>query len=193
MKQVVLSLALLAASATAASAQRAHAIKINPVSAAVRTGSLFYEHKVGDNSSAQLGLAITDCRVGASDTKSRLTGITIMPEYRFYLSGEALDGFYLAPFLRFRSFRASDQVWEYDGYTNTDVYVDRRANIMAYGGGAVAGRQWLVADQITLDIYLGLSQNGSFFSTKDNVTAQDFDYDFDGLGIRSGFTLGVAF
>lgn len=201
MKQLLLSLALLAG-APAALAQQAHAIKLNVLSSAIRTGSFFYEHKLSERSSAQLGLAYTALKSG----DSRLQGVTVTPEYRYYFSGEALDGFYVGPFARLRSFRMTVPDQRFDN--NGMVYrVDRTASSLTFGGGAVIGRQWLVGNHITLDLFTGLSYNASTFSGKDGVTKDEFDdisgsLDnfgvrfsgmFSGTGLRSGFTVGFAF
>ncbi|RTQ49288.1 DUF3575 domain-containing protein [Hymenobacter gummosus] len=201
MKHAVLALMLLAGSATTALAQRTHAIKLNVLSTGVRTASLFYEHKVRERGSAQLGLALTS--LGSGD--NRLSGVTLTPEYRFYLSGQALDGFYVAPFVRFRSFKMTAPSNQFDQYGNpsTEIYTGRT---QTFGGGVVAGYQWLISERLTLDVYGGLSHSFSSFSSKEGISAGEFDdYSrlsgvglsfsrmFSNTGLRSGFTFGVAF
>lgn len=200
MKSFVLSLILLAGSAGAALGQAAHGIKLNPFSAGIRTASLFYEHRLGERRSAQLGVALTSMR--PDDT--HLDGLTLVPEYRFYLSGQALDGFYLAPFARFRTFRMSAPTIKFDD--NGRAYTeDRVGRTRTIGGGVVAGWQWLLGRHITLDVYAGPSYNASTFSANDGTPATEYDdysriYNiglrfsrmFDGAGLRSGFTVGFA-
>lgn len=200
MKPFLLSLALLAGSTGAALGQAAHAVKLNPFSAGLSTGALFYEHRLAERRSAQLGLALTYMH----PDNTRLSGLTIVPEYRFYLAGQALDGFYLGPFARFRAFRMSTPVVEFDD--NGRIYTEQRVgHTYTVGGGVVAGWQWLLGRHVTLDLYGGPSYNLSAFSATDGSSASSYDDDshiygvglrfsrmFDGLGLRSGFTVGFA-
>ncbi len=49
-----------------------------------KTGSFFYEHKLNEASSLQLGGLVT--HIGLGDTN--ISGFAITPEYRRYLSNE---------------------------------------------------------------------------------------------------------
>ncbi|GAB2969593.1 hypothetical protein GCM10027048_45590 [Hymenobacter coalescens] len=180
---------LVAGSGTAA-AQQAHALKLNVFSPVIRTGSFFYEHKTGAHRSAQLGAAYTNIKYGYT----RRRGVTLTPEYRFYLTGDALDGFYLGPFVRFRGFKMSTEVTRFDDAGNP-YQLARTGNSYTLGGGVVAGRQWLLGDHITLDVYGGPSFSGSRFRFHQDAERLDFDNTgmFDGFGIRTGFTFGLAF
>lgn len=200
MKPFGLSLALVLGSAGPALAQAGHAIKLNPVSAGLGTGSLFYEHRLAERRSAQLGGAFTRIL----DGDRRFTGLTITPEYRFYLAGRAPGGFYLGPFARFRSFRMTSPVvrFDEDGRPYKEL---RTGRTRTYGAGAVAGWQWVFFRHLSLDVYAGPSYSFGTFTTSDGSSADEFD-DFNnlkgigirfsqmfrGAGLRSGFTLGFA-
>src|ERR1035437_11076357 len=67
-------------------------LKINTLSLFLGTGSLFYERKLSDLTSGQLGFAYMGVKI--SDTK--FTGIIITPEVRIYPKKNAIDGFYIA-------------------------------------------------------------------------------------------------
>jgi hypothetical protein len=189
MKKIVAS--ALAATAlllgsTAASAQN-HALKVNLLSPLVKTGSFFYEHKLNDASSLQLGGLVTYWGLG--DTK--ISGFAITPEYRRYLSNDkqALEGFYVAPFARYQNLGLSLQ-------TSTDDGTTAKATVHTIGGGVVVGHQWVFRRRITLDTFFGPSYNSNVTKLKasSGEASESFDLgSFQGFGLRTGVTLGVAF
>ena len=75
-------------------------LKINTLSLFLGTGSIFYERKISDMTSGQLGLAYMGFKLG--DTK--FTGLILTPEFRIYPKKNAIDGFYIAPYLRYQNF-----------------------------------------------------------------------------------------
>jgi hypothetical protein len=154
-----------------------NAFKINILSPVVRTGSVFYERKVSDKSSAQLGFAYT----GYNREGIKITGVVVTPEYRFYLSNEkeAIEGFYVAPYLRYQNLKIED---EFD-----------KATLNSFGGGLVAGHQWLFSDIVTLDIFLGPNYNSGKVKVTDGSGDVDVPGNFEGFGLRFGVTLGIAF
>jgi hypothetical protein len=68
-------------------------------------------------------------------------GMGLTPELRFYPAGEALNGFFAAPFLRF-------QTCDGEGYI---------------GFGAVIGRQWIYGETVSMEFFIGPSLNEGFF------------------------------
>ncbi|KUG06537.1 DUF3575 domain-containing protein [Solirubrum puertoriconensis] len=190
MKKALLSLAVLAASATAASAQSSNAFKANIFSPLVKTGSFFYERKVSETSSAQLGFAFTSWTPG----DSKLSGIILTPEYRFYLSGTSMNGFYVGPYLRFQSMSLSTTYEDYDYVTDTTVEREAKGRLTTFGAGVAVGRQWMFKDRITIDPYLGLGYNGGSAKAEDGSNEDQLDAGtFSGFGLRPGFTVGIAF
>lgn len=191
MKTLVLS-ALVATGlllgAPTASAQT-NALKVNLLSPLFRTGSFFYERKLNAASSLQLGGLVT--HLGLGDTK--ISGFAITPEYRRYLSNEkqALEGFYVAPFVRYQNLGLSLQTTADDGTSAT-----AKAVLNTIGGGVVVGHQWLYRQRVTLDTFFGPSYNSNFMKIK--ATGGDASASFDvgtfqGFSLRTGITLGVAF
>ncbi|MCA8833159.1 DUF3575 domain-containing protein [Hymenobacter pini] len=194
MKKLLLAATLVAASATSALAQN-NVVKVNIFSPIVKTGSFFYEHKLNDNSSLQLGALFTNW----SSHDDRISGFAITPEYRFYLSERttALEGFYVGPFLRYQNLTLKTT---YDGFTydsngnpiskpQTD-----KASLNTFGGGVVVGRQWIFKERFSLDTFLGPSYNAGKVSTETSSGSDTFDPGpFDGFGVRAGVTFGLAF
>ncbi len=185
---------LLGISAPAAYAQN-NAIKINILSPIVRTLSIFGEHKLNDNSSAQLGFLYTGFKV--SETK--FSGFAITPEYRYYLSDKgAINGFYLGPYLRYQNYTLkTGQITEfYDNNGNlltTPRTYEPKATFSSFGGGLVVGYQAIFKERISLDAFIGPGFNSS--SVKVDVGSED-DFStgaFSGFSIRPGVTLGLAF
>ncbi len=173
---------------TAASAQT-NALKVNLLSPLFKTGSFFYEHKLNDASSLQLGGLVTYWGLG--DT--RISGFAITPEYRRYLSTDkqALEGFYVAPFARYQNLGLSMQT-DADGGTTATA----KATIHTIGGGVVVGHQWIFRRRVTLDTFFGPSYNSNVakFSASSGDESASFDLgSFQGFSLRTGVTLGVAF
>lgn len=184
MKKFLLSAGLLAGLSTTASAQT-NAFKINIFSPLVRTGSFFFEHKVSEHSSAQLGALFTAWSVG----ETRISGFALTPEYRFYLSEKpALEGFYFAPFLRYQNLSLTEPT----GYASSAR--DDKATLSTFGGGMLAGYQLLFKRRFTLDGFLGPSYNGGSLKVESENSQTTFDVGtFQGFGLRAGVTFGVAF
>ena len=175
MKKLLLT-ALTALALFSAKAQDAeNTIKINPLSALLSTGSIFYERKINDGVSAQLGLAYTGIKL--SDVK--FTGLAITPEVRFYLKQRAISGLYAAPFLR------------YQDYTVTDG--SDKGKYSSFGGGALIGRQWVYGSGFVLDIFFGPSYNNGTYKATQGNNEPDIKGGIEGFGIRTGITLGFGF
>ncbi|AII52254.1 DUF3575 domain-containing protein [Hymenobacter sp. APR13] len=192
MKKLLLASSLLLASATSALAQD-NAIKVNIISPLLKTGSFFYERKLSDNSSMQLGLLFTNFKISDQD---RITGFAITPEYRFYLSERtsALEGFYVGPFLRYQNLTIKTEYTDYNSNGNPTTSTDE-ASLNTFGGGVVVGRHWIFKERFSLDTFLGPSYNGGSISEK-STSSGSVSYDpgpFDGFGIRAGVTFGIAF
>lgn len=188
MKKFLLAALLFIGFSTAASAQT-NALKVNIFSPLVRTGSFFFEHKVSDHNSLQIGGLFT----AWSADNTRISGFALTPEYRFYLSESkpALEGFYFAPFVRYQNLTLT----AVDGYEDLDGHVsDGKATLNTFGGGVLAGYQFMFKKRFTLDAFLGPSYNGGTLKITAGNASQSFDAGtFQGFGLRSGVTFGVAF
>lgn len=154
-------------------------VKINIFSPVVRTFNVAYEQAINESGSFQLGFFYT----GYKKSGTGFSGFGITPEYRFYLSDSpAPDGFYAAPFVRYMSFSL------------TESSTNDEADFSAFGGGLVIGRQWIFKKRISLDIFIGPAYYSGNVKAKDGASASEFNVDaFNGFGVRTGLTFGIAF
>ena len=205
-RKFLAALLLLAGTAQAQN----NALKIDIFQPVLNTAALSFEHKLSDASSFQLGLSGTFNYTGdgayyngGSIGGLHTSGFAITPEYRLYLSEKhvALQGFYVAPYLRFQHLqqRGDYQYFSIEppiGYSNAQEYQSR---FNAFGLGVVVGRHWIFKQRFSLDAFAGPGYN--FISTSSNVPGyepvkSDFlaypntnnNYDF-----RAGVTFGIAF
>lgn len=176
MKKLIL-IAMSILTFNVAFAQKENVIKINILSPIVKTFNVQYERKLNATSSVQLGFFYT----GYSVSETTFSGIGITPEYRFYLSeDEALQGVYIAPFLRYQDFSLTES-------TSTS-----KATQTTFGGGVILGKQWLFKEKIALDIFIG----PSYASGGVKVTSGTGTFNtnaFDGFGLRAGVCFGFGF
>ncbi|RYY83737.1 MAG: DUF3575 domain-containing protein [Chitinophagaceae bacterium] len=178
MKKTILALGL-AAVAFGAQAQKSNAIKANIFSPIVKSGSFFYERKINEKMTGQIGVGFT----AYNKTDVGFNGIFITPEFRYYLTGEALDGVYVGPFVRYQNLKISDE----------SSSSKENATLSTFGGGAVIGRQWLFGNIVTLDIFIGPSFNTGKIKYDDGNGNTEVPGSLNGFGVRTGLTVGVAF
>lgn len=164
-----------ALSVSAQDGEKMNNIKVNIFSPLVRTASIFYERKLGEATSAQLGLFYT----GFSSDGVMLRGFGITPEFRFYPGAKgSMEGFYLAPFARYQNFNISDDV--------------SKGTLSTIGGGLLIGGQWIFGRGISLDAFIGPSFNVG--NTKvTSGTAIEEPGGASGFGVRAGVAVGFAF
>jgi hypothetical protein len=175
MKKLLLC-ALVAMNFFAAKAQDPqNTLKINPLSALLSTGSVFYERKISEGMSAQIGVAYTGVKID----ETKFTGLAITPEVRFYFKQNALSGLYAAPFLRYQNYKLSD-----DG---------DEGKYTSFGGGALIGRQWVYSSGFTLDLFFGPSYNSGKYKATAGNNEPDIKGGIEGMGIRTGILLGFGF
>lgn len=151
-------------------------IKINTLSLLVGTGSIFYERHLTDNLSGQIGVGY----LNFSFSKTKFTGLILTPEVRFYPKSNAIDGFYIGPYVRYQNYTIS--ITEGDAsYSNI-------------GGGVSLGRQWVFNSGFTIDLFVGGHYGKGSIDVKDNVSEDSFNVaKFEGFRTRFGFALGFAF
>ena len=149
-------------------------LKINALSLILATGSVFYEHKFSDNTSGQFGFGYMGIKL--NDTK--FSGIILTPELRIYPKKNAINGFYIAPYLRYQNYTLQ---------SGAD-----RGTLSSMGGGLLLGRQWITKSGFTMDLFFG----GHYGSHSLKVTSGTDNFDTNlitGFGMRVGFALGFAF
>lgn len=152
-------------------------VKVNMLSLAVATGSVFYERKLSDALSGQLGVAY----LGFKSSGSKFSGLILTPEVRFYPKKNAIDGVYLAPYLRYQKFSLSNDASSSEGSMNS------------FGGGVCLGRQWIWDSGFTMDLFFG-GHYGSANLKVETGSETDLDVDlFDGFKVRMGLALGFSF
>ena len=152
-------------------------IKLNPLGALFGSGSVFYEHKIDDKHSWQLGIAYMGLRIDAT----HFSGLAITPEYRIYIKKRALSGVYIGPYLRYQNYsvRTSD----------TD-----KGNYTSYGAGVLIGRQWVYKSGFVLDLFAGPRYNlGRTKSSSGDSSISEPDFIINGFGLRTGIALGFGF
>ncbi len=182
MKQLhlILVLSLLGVSSSMAQEDVANdnAIKANPLGLLLGIGKINYEKKLSDSRSAQLGVSYFNY----GNSGDRLSGLGIIPEYRFYIKDDAIDGFYVAPFLKYNNFTVTDG--------------DFKGALNIYSGGAKAGMQWLLGkkDNFIIDLAFGGSYSDYNLKVK---TGSDTSFDSEdllsGIGLELNFSIGFAF
>ncbi|HAM97130.1 MAG TPA: hypothetical protein DCQ26_00820 [Marinilabiliales bacterium] len=178
-KLYLLTLALgivfnLIAQETSDAAIEKNVIKVNTISIIVGTGSIFYERQINDLNSVQMGVAYLSYSIKGT----KFTGLILTPEYRFYPKSNAIDGIYLAPYLRFQRYSIDD---DGDG-----------GNYTSLGGGAVFGKQWITKSGFAMDLFFG----GTYSKGDVSVNSAGEEYDvtqFEGFRPRVGFAIGIAF
>jgi len=179
MKKISLAGLLLACLATGAFAQESSPVsnvKVNILSPLARTFSGFYERKIAPNASVQLGLSFT----GAELDDVKLNGWSVTPEFRYYAGQKgAMQGFYVAPFMRFGNFEVSDDL--------------AKADLKSIGGGLLVGNQWIFSKKISLDIFMGPSYSSGNLKLTEGQAEPDAPSTVNGFGLRAGLTLGIAF
>jgi hypothetical protein len=149
-------------------------LKINALSLFLGTGSVFYERKLSDATSGQLGLAY----VGLKYQDTKFSGIILTPEVRIYPRKNAIDGFYVAPYLRYQNYTLQ---------SGSD-----KGTLSSMGGGFLFGREWITKSGFTMDLFFGGHYGSSNIKVKSGT--DNFKTDFiTGFGIRVGFAIGFAF
>ena len=151
-------------------------LKVNTLSLILGTGSVFYEREISDLTSAQFGVAYLSYKFG--DTKFH--GLILTPEFRFYVRKNAIDGFYIAPYLRYQDF----------GYETKDN--SSKGSFTGFGGGIVFGRQWIFQKGFVMDLFFG----GHYTNKNLDITSGTEPPDItkiEGFKTRVGFSIGFAF
>ena len=160
---------------------QSNAVKLNPLSLFVATGNLSYERVVSEKGSVQLGFFYSGIKVQTF----RFSGWGITPEYRFYITSTAPEGFYVAPYFRYSSF----------SITESSIDPPSKASIAVMSGGAVVGWQFVIKEKMTLEGFIGpkLSTISSFNVQSGNLTVDEIPAFGGGFGVRAGMNIGFAF
>ncbi len=173
-------------------------IKTNLTSFFLATFHLNYERVINQKVTLQLGAYYTFWGNGGifsnnnnsnnNNNGNGLYGFGITPEIRYYPNGVAPIGFFVAFSPRFQYY-----VDSYESYNNNGQFGLSETKTATLGAGFIVGRQWLIGDAISLDLYLGPSVNGVISR---NVTGYNYNSSLpyaSTIGFRLGLTVGFAF
>jgi hypothetical protein len=152
-------------------------LKINTLSFFVLTPTIFYERKLSDMTSAQLGVAY----MGYKITDVRFSGLILTPEFRFYPKKNAIDGFYIAPYFRYMNLSVK---------STSD---DANASLTVMGGGLLFGRQWITKSGFNMDLFFGAHYGSGSAKANSGNTSWFNNNLFSGFRTRVGFAIGFAF
>jgi len=146
-------------------------VKMNIPSLFMRHLSFQYERALGGKTSVALGVGMQIPRklpgaaLNAGDNNNdtggttdagqlKFNGFTVTPEFRLYTKGEALRGFYIAPFIRIGRYAMKGDFTTTDDAGNVDNF-NMKATHTNIGGGLVIGGQWLIADKVAMNLFFG--------------------------------------
>jgi hypothetical protein len=205
MKKILLSFSMLLFSA-GAFAQK-NVIKMNFVGAFLGSYTLAYERVITKSASLQLSVGYRMVNYTIQDYTYNYSGPTIVGEFRYYLTSSTMDlpkGFYLAPFVRYGEYKWT--ITDRGNDSGTPGYYNGSYTTSTIGGGLMFGYQFLVAKRLTFDLFIGpqyKTKNASGIRFNDPyVQANSYNDPYapiidnktkEGVGVRTGFTLGVAF
>jgi hypothetical protein len=116
--------------------------------------------------------------MGVKIQDTKFSGIILTPEVRIYPKKNAIDGFYIAPYLRYQNYTLQN---------GTD-----KGSLSSMGGGLLFGRQWIFKKGFTMDLFFG----GHYGSSNVKVDSGTDIFNTNlitGFGIRVGFAIGFAF
>lgn len=191
MKRLVL-LALVACGLHVQGQDMSGIIKTNPLGWLAGQYQFGYEHFLSESASVQVlpGGIFGSVTLFPNDSTSNLTsvgagrvGAIVVPEFRYYFSGEAPDGMYIAPFGRYRSVTTT---------LNNDGNSSQTRT--AIGGGFVLGYQYSLANGLTGEVFLGPQFKSS--TTTSTGAYDEYGFAFDdesNTGIRFGINIGFGF
>lgn len=177
-------------------------VKLNPLSLFTKTASVSYERVLSDNLSLQLGVQYTLPR------KARILGVdllgengemnrfSITPELRYFPSGHAPTGFYLAPFVRYANFSAKGDITKDITGDGTAETFSGKITQSTYSLGGVIGGQWLFGEHVSLEAYIGPYLSLGNLKVSQNLSEDDYNVPASlnfPVWIRSGITIGYAF
>lgn len=191
MKRIAL-LALLAFGLHVQAQDMSGIIKTNPLGWLAGQYQFGYEHFLSEKASVQLlpGGIVGSVTLFPNDSTSSVTsvgagraGFIVVPEFRYYFSGYAPDGLYIAPFGRYRSVTTTLNNDGNSSQTRTAV-----------GGGFVIGYQYSLANGLTGEVFLGPQFKSTTTTSTSSYDEYGFAFDDESdTGIRFGINIGLGF
>ena len=189
-KQLILT-TLLLAGASAAQAQ-SNVIKLNTLSLAVKTLSVFWEHQTAIDRSLNLGIFVANYssqHTGPLQSRTSFRGLGLTTEYRLHPGTEALRGFFYGPYLRFQHYNYSET-----STFSTNAPVEDKATLTTFGGGGVLGWQGIIANHLSIEPFVGAGYAaGEVDNLDDKHGTLIIENGIRGLELRLGLNVGYAF
>jgi Protein of unknown function (DUF3575) len=179
MKKVILSaIAMLAFGFVNA---QDNVIKVNPI-ALIGSGTdlVSFEHKLGDKSSASIGLGAGGYSFGGSKYSSFGGEL----QYRYYFE-EALKGWYAGGQIAYSAGKVTVDNFGFSSNTNLET------KFTTLQIGAKGGYQWVFGSGFALDLNLGIAYTK--FAYTDNTNSVFSGLSGSGVLPTFGFGLGYAF
>ncbi len=168
-----------------------------------RTITLGYERVLQDNMSLNTNVCFINYSAdlsantfgsGSSSASASVTIFGVTPELRFYPSGKAPHGFYVGPYLTYKSLLYSASATDDQGQKASGSI-----SFNAIGGGAVIGYQFIFGDVFVLDLnsgfgYYNIKSSDLVLTFPDN-TNQTYPTGIKLVGVTPilGISLGAAF
>ena len=170
-----------------AQTDKSNLLKYNLSGLAVKYHAIQYERVLGPKHSFALTLGFSpstslpfkeqlitqygnDAQARSAIESTVFDKFTITPEYRFYLSSKAPQGFYIAPFARYSKMKMS-QNYSFIDSDNTTHNPLISGTFTGFGGGLLLGAQWMLGKAVALDLWLAGpfygSQKGEFHAVDD--------------------------
>lgn len=161
---------------TQAVASDKNVLKVNTMALFLGTGSVFYERKLSEVISGQMGLAYMNMKL----LDTRFSGLILTPEVRIYPKKDAIEGFYIAPYFRYQNFTIENKETSSVG------------SLISMGGGLLFGKQWISNSGFTMDLFFGGHYANADAKLESGTDSFDTDL-FDGFKMRMGFAIGFSF
>ena len=101
-------------------------------------------------------------------------------QVRYFPSGEALNGFYLAPYFGYQGGKMKEFSFLFPDPNDTEIEHDGTigANLAYFGAGLGVGNQWVLGNGLTLDLmWLGLGWGSSKFTIRGESNSPNVDFE----------------
>ncbi len=163
-----------------------NSLKMNPLSMIFGVFGVQYERKISDNISLGLTTGLYSRSTGiAGAMEYKYSGFSFGPECRYYFD-EAIEGWYGSAFFTLT------MINEKMSFTGSE---DMNNKITVYGGGVVAGHQWIWGG-FTLDVFGGVGYTDMSYTYDDDFTegtVLEGGLSFSGVLPSIGTSIGYSF
>ena len=167
-------------------------IKVNPLGLIFGNVPIFYERRITDNMSGVLGVSMLMGSVESIGIEYKYSGFGISPELRFYFAGEAPRGFFAALGGTANFYTETVNFTDPFGIDPPEEYINQ---LTAFGGGVIAGYQWIIGDVFVIDLFGGANYLSVSYTYDEDFAEGLFTggLSFEGVMPRLGASIGLAF